>query len=78
MSRPVEVGKDPWISGAKMGRREDTFVAEQVQEAPHQVGGEGKELRRDAPFRLRMDHLASSWNLTQVIISGLALIHSQR
>ena len=56
-----------------MGGRDDPLVAEPVQEAPDQVGGEEKELRRDATLRVRIDNLARSLNLQEVIISGLAL-----
>jgi len=56
-----------------MGGREDPLVAEPVQEAPDQVEGEEKEPRCDATLRVRIDNLARSLNLQEVIISGLTL-----
>jgi hypothetical protein len=45
----------PWISREEVGRRVDPFVDESVQEAPHQVGGEEKELSCDAASSLRVN-----------------------
>ena len=56
-----------------MGRREDPFADEQIQEAPHKMGREEKELRRDATIRVRVDYLEISRSIGEVILFGLAL-----
>ncbi len=71
--RPIKEEEDPGVSSEEMGRRENTLVAEQVQKASHQMGGEEKELRRDDTLCVCVDNLPLSWTLGEVIFSGLAL-----
>ncbi len=66
--RLVEEAEDPGISGEEVSLREDPLVDEPVQEAPHQVGGEEKELCRDVTLCMRVDYLAGGRATGKVII----------
>jgi hypothetical protein len=72
--RPVEE-EDTWVSGEEVGRREDPPVDEQVQAPAHPVGGEEKELRRNATLRLLMDYVAGGGAAREVIIRTRSKLH---